>query len=80
VIRRKEKERKIKRKKRSESTKRREELYFFMGKVHIIPSNYYIIVNVSPKLLIVSMPPLNYQKMSMSPNNKNALHKIIKIK
>jgi len=62
VIRRKEKERKIKRKKRSESTRRREELYFFMGKVHITPSNYHIIVKVPPKLLIVSMSPLKLPK------------------
>jgi hypothetical protein len=67
-------------------------IYFIIKeKVHIISLNYYLIVNVFFKLLIVLrkmlkillVPPLcqfliNYRKMSMSfPNDKNAIYKII---
>jgi len=37
------------------------------------PSRYHYIVNVPPKLPIVSMSPLNYQKMSMSKKTKITL-------
>jgi hypothetical protein len=45
--------------------------FFFFGKNTHIPSNYHLIVNVPPKLPIVSMSPSNYQKMSMSPSKIN---------
>jgi hypothetical protein len=43
--------------------------YFFLGKVHISPSNYHLIVNVPPKLPIVSIAPLKLPKnVNVSPN------------
>jgi hypothetical protein len=36
----------------------------FLGKVHISPSNYHPIDNVSLKLSIVTMSPLNYQNIA----------------
>jgi hypothetical protein len=50
--------------------------------IHETPSNYYLIVNVSFKLLIVSMslPPKLPKHVNISHNDKNTLHKIIKIK
>jgi hypothetical protein len=39
----------------------------FFGKVFIPTSNYHFIVNVHPKLLVLSISSLNYLQMSMSP-------------
>jgi hypothetical protein len=49
--------------------------------IYISPSNYYSIVNVPPKLPIVLMYPLKLPKnVNVLSNDKNTLHKIIKIK
>jgi hypothetical protein len=39
---------------------------FFLGKVHILPSNYHPIDNVLPKLSIVTMSPQTTKILSMS--------------
>jgi hypothetical protein len=54
--------------------------FFFLGKVYITLSNYYLIVNVPPKLLIVSMShPKLPKHVNVHPNDKNTLNTIIKI-
>jgi hypothetical protein len=51
--------------------------------IHITPSNYHIIVNVStPKYQLcqyISLPKLRTKTSQYPPNDKNIIHKIIKI-
>jgi hypothetical protein len=49
-----------------------------MKKVHIPSLNYHQIVNVPPKLLIVSMYPPKLPNNVNVPHNDKTLHKIIK--
>jgi len=50
-----------------------------MEKVHTSPLNYHPIINVPLNYQLCQCSPMNYQTMSMFPNDKNIIHKIIKI-
>lgn len=47
---------------------------YILEKVHMPPSNYYSIVNVTHKLPIVSMSFLNYKKMLNSQGQQKDKH------
>jgi hypothetical protein len=86
MFQRKKKKKKKRNKEKTQKTKQIFLGFFFFfffeknEKVHIIPSNYHIIVNGPPKLLIVSISRLKLSKhVNVSLNNKNTLHKLLLI-
>jgi hypothetical protein len=52
-------------------------IFFFLKSTHISSNYYPNIVNVSPKLLIVSIFSLSYQKISMSLKTNKKIKMII---